>query len=86
MLHSLGIEAYFVLVPKHIFVIVSLEDNRLAKNKGLWVNGKKHYILESTAKDSEVGYPLQYKLDEIDVIIEPFENEKIVIESLHYKL
>ena len=86
MLHALEIEAYFVLVPKHIFVIVPLEDSRLSKRKGLWVNEKKYYILESTAKDSGVGYPLQYRLNEIDVIIEPFSNEKIEVESLQYKL
>jgi hypothetical protein len=86
MLHTLGIEAYFVLVPKHIFVIVALEDSYLAKRKGLWINGKKYFILESTAKDSFVGYPLQYDLDEIDVIVEPFSNQKIEIKSLEYKL
>lgn len=86
MLHVLDIKAYFVLVPKHIFVIVPLEDSRLVKRKGLWVNGKKYYILESTAKNSSVGYPLQYKLNEIDVIIEPFKNEKIDIKGLTYKL
>ena len=86
MLHALDIEAYFVLVPKHIFVIVPLKDSRLAKRKGLWVNGRKHYILESTAKDSGVGYALKYKIDEIDVIIEPFRNEKIELESFEYKL
>ncbi len=85
MLYALEIEAYFVLVPKHIFVIVPLEDRRLAKKKGLWVNGKKYYILESTAKDSAVGYPLKYKLSEIDVIIEPFSNEKLNITALEYK-
>jgi hypothetical protein len=86
MLHTLGIEAYFVLVPKHIFVIVALEDSYLAKRKGLWINGKKYFILESTAKDSFVAYPLQYDLDEIVVIVEPFSNQKIEIKSLEYKL
>ncbi len=86
MLHALGIEAYFVLVPKHIFVIVPLEDVRLAHRKALWVNGRKYYLLESTAKDSAVGYPLQYEFDEIDAIIEPFSNTKIEIKSLKYKL
>jgi len=84
MLYSLDIEAYFVLVPKHIFVIVPLEDSRLSMTKGLWVNGKKYYILESTAKSSGVGYPLQYALNEIDVIIEPFRNQKIDIQDLKY--
>jgi hypothetical protein len=86
MLHSLQIKAYFVLVPKHIFVIVSFEDNHLVKREGLWVNGKKYYILESTAKNSAVGYPLHYGLDEIDVIIEPFSNHKVHIKTLDYKL
>lgn len=86
MLHALGIEAYFVLVPKHIFVIVPLEDSRLQRRKGLWINGKKYYILESTAKGSSVGYPLKYALDEIDVIIEPFSNQKVDIKTLEYKL
>jgi hypothetical protein len=85
MLHALGKEAYFVLVPKHIFIIVPIEDNNLVKRKGLWVNDKKYYILESTAKDSKVGFPLHYKLDDIDVIVEPFSNEKLSIEKLEWK-
>ena len=86
MLHALNIEAYFVLVPKHIFVIVPLDDTRLFDKKGLWVNGKKYYILESTAKDSQIGFPLHYKLKDIDAIIEPFSNIKIDIKILEYKL
>ncbi len=86
MLHALGIEAYFVLVPKHIFVIVSIDDSRLKEVKGLWIDEKKYYILETTAKGSQVGYLLQYKLDEIDAIIEPFSNRKIEFKTLDYKL
>ena len=86
MLHALGIEAYFVLVPSHIFVIVPLKDKRLSETKGLWVNDKKYYILESTAKDSKIGFPLHYGLEDIDVIIEPFSNTKIGIKTLNYKL
>jgi len=85
MLHALGQEAYFVLVPKHIFIIISIDDKRLAEKKGLWVNGKKYYILESTAKNSKVGFPLRYKLDDIDVIVEPFSNEKRSIETLEWR-
>lgn len=85
MLHALGQEAYFVLVPKHIFIIVRINDKRLDKKKGLWVNGKKYYILESTAKDSRVGFPLHYQLDTIDVIVEPFSNEKLSIENLEWR-
>jgi len=86
MLYALEIEAYFVLVSKHIFVIVPLKDERLKHTKGLWVNDRKFFILETTATNSEVGFPLQHKLSDIDVIIEPFRNEKIDIQSLNYKL
>lgn len=86
MLHALKIEAYFVLVPKHIFVIVPLTDQSLRHRKGIWINGRKFFILESTAKNSKVGYPLKYKLDEIDVVIEPFANEELTIKHLEYKL
>ena len=86
MLHAIGIKAYFVLVPKHIFVIVPLHDKRLSQIRGLWVRGTKYYILESTAKGSAIGYPLQYRLDEIEAIIEPFSNKKLDITHLEYKL
>jgi transglutaminase-like putative cysteine protease len=86
MLYAEGIKAYFVLVPKHIFVIVPLEDTRLSEKRGLWVNGEKYYILESTAKGSNIGFPLQYDLDTIDTVIEPFSNEKVDIHTLKYKL
>jgi len=79
MLYALGKEAYFVLVPKHIFIIIALKDERLDTKKGLWVNGKKYYILESTAKGSKVGFPMQFKLEEIDVIVEPFTNQKLTL-------
>jgi hypothetical protein len=86
MLHSVGIEAYFVLVPKHIFVIVPSEDMNLSDRKGLWINERKYYILESTAKDSSIGFPLHYRLDEIDTIVDPFKNKKIELDRLEYKL
>ena len=85
MLHALGNEAYFVLVLKHIFVITAIEDERLDRTKGLWVNGKKYFILESTARNSKIGFPLHYKLDELDVILEPFSNEKLSLENLEWK-
>ncbi|WP_373033540.1 transglutaminase family protein [Sulfurovum sp.] len=85
MLHALGKEAYFVLVPKHIFIIISIDDKRLSAKKGLWINGKKYYILESTAKNSKVGFSLKHKLDDIDVVVEPFSNEKLSIEKLEWK-
>jgi transglutaminase-like putative cysteine protease len=85
MLHALGIEAYFVLVPKHIFIIVPLEEKRLDSVPGLWIDGRKFYILESTAKGSSIGFPLHYRLDEIEAIIDPFENKRITFEQISYK-
>ncbi len=85
MLHALGLEAYFVLVPKHIFIITAIEDKRLDQTKGLWVNGKKYFILESTARNSKIGFPLHYTLEDIDVIVEPFSNEKLTFKQLEWK-
>jgi hypothetical protein len=87
LLHELNIESYFVLVPKHIFVIVSLDDLKNKHlRKALYLNKKPYYILESTSKNSPIGFPLQYKLNEIKTIIEPFENKKIIIKNLEWKL
>jgi len=85
MLHALGKEAYFVLVPKHIFVIVAVSDKTLSKNKGIWVNGKKYFILESTSKGSLIGFPLQYKFSDIEAIVDPFTNRKLTYRKLFYK-
>jgi len=84
LLHEKGIESYFVLVPHHIFVIAHLESD--LHREALYLNGKRYYILESTAKDSLIGFPLQYKLNQIDSIIEPFTNRKVTIKQLKWKL
>lgn len=83
MLKVRGYEAYFVLVPEHIFVIVDLE--KLPNKKALYVNDKRFYILESTATNSKIGFPLKYKLDEINAIIDPFVNKKLVVNKLEYR-
>ena len=83
MLKVRGYEAYFVLVPKHIFVIVNLESQ--INKKALYVNDKKFYILESTASGSKIGFPLKYSFEEINVIVDPFKNKKLLISSLEYK-
>jgi len=86
LLHELGIESYFVLVPHHIFVIAAVNDIHLQHLvKGLYIQGKKYYILESTAKNSVVGFPLRYPLDQIKAIIDPFENKKIDIDNLEWR-
>jgi hypothetical protein len=84
LLHEKNIESYFVLVPHHIFVIAHL-DEKLYK-KGLYINGKKFYILESTAKNSPIGFPLQYDTHQIEAIIEPFKNRKLDINSVEWRL
>ncbi|MEA3498491.1 MAG: transglutaminase domain-containing protein [Campylobacterota bacterium] len=84
LLHSLEYESYFVVVPGHIFTIVYLKEKRFDFLKGLYVNGKKYYILESTAKMSHIGFQIKYKMDEIQAVIEPFKNEKIKIKSLKF--
>jgi hypothetical protein len=84
LLNSLNYESYLLLLPKHIVVITHLKDKRLSNKKGLWLNGKKYYILESTAKNSPIGYPLKYKIDEIDSIINPFNNRKVDLQSISY--
>lgn len=85
MLHALDKKAYFVLVPEHIFVITAIDNATLSHKKGLWLDGKKYYILESTAKDSKIGFPLQYRLDEIHAIVEPFSNEKVLYDKIAYR-
>ena len=83
LLHELNIESYFVLVPKHIFVIVALP--KLSHTKALFINKRPYYILESTAKNSLIGFPLNYSLNKIEAIIEPFENKKLKINTIEYK-
>lgn len=83
MLKVRGYEAYFVLVPKHIFVIVNLENQ--VNKKALYVNDKKFYILESTATSSKIGFPLKYNFEEINAIIDPFVNKKLVVKKLEYR-
>jgi len=87
LLHELNIESYFVLVPKHIFVIVSLDDVVLKNTtKGLYLDGKKFYILESTAKGSSIGFRFRYSLSDIEMIIEPFENREIEVREIEWGL
>jgi len=87
LLHELKIESYFVLVPKHIFVIVLAKNIHLnSQEKGIYLNDEKFYILESTAKGSTIGFPLHYAINDIHAIIEPFENRKLNITHLEWKL
>lgn len=84
LLKVLGYEVYFVLVPEHIFVIINLDNLNISK-EALYVNDKKFYILETTATLSKIGFPLKYKLSDIEAIIDPFKNKKLFINNLEYK-
>ena len=84
MLKVKGYEAYFVLVPEHIFVIVNLEQ-KLQNLKALYINEKRFYILESTAIGSKIAFPLKYNFNEIEAILDPFKNKKLVINKLEYR-
>lgn len=83
LLKTKGYEAYFVLVPEHIFVIINLEEN--IDKKALYVNHKRFYILESTATNSKIGFPLKYQFEEIEAIVDPFINKKLVVSKIEYK-
>ena len=85
MLNMQGYEAYFVFVPQHVFIAVYLKQT-LSNKKALYLNNKPFYILETTAKNSKVGFPFKYKASDVRAVIDPFENEKIKITSLEYKL
>lgn len=84
LLNAKGYEAYFVIVPKHIFVVVNLEMT-LPNKKAIYINNRPFYKLESTATGSEIGFPLKYKFSEIKAFIDPFKNKKLVVNSLEYK-
>ena len=84
MLKVKGYEAYFVVVPKHIYVVVHL-DEKILNKKAIYINGRPFYKLETTAKNSKIGFPLRYRFDEMKAFIDPFRNKKLVIESLEYK-
>ena len=85
LLHEVGIKSYFVLVPEHIFVISKIKDSRFDNTEGFWIAGVKYMVLESTAKGSSVGMPVDYRLNEIEAIIDPFENREINKENLKYQ-
>ena len=53
--------------------------------KALYVNHKRFYILESTATNSKIGFPLKYQFEEIEAIVDPFINKKLVVSKIEYK-
>ena len=61
-----------------------LKENQINK-KALYVNDKRFYILESTATSSKIGFPLKYNFEEINAIIDPFVNKKLVVKKLEYR-
>jgi len=83
LLSSLGYQNYIVLVPKHAFVIVDLKEE-LPHKKALRFNEKIFYVLESTAKDSEVGFELQYTREEIEAVIDPLAKAVVQTGRINY--
>ena len=83
LLSALGYENYIVLVPKHAFVIVNIHQ-RLKGKKALYFNDKAFYILETTAKNSKVGYNLRYKTKQIRAIVNPLDKALVPYEGIRY--
>lgn len=83
LLSALGFENYIVLVPKHAFVIVNLKEE-LPHTKALRFNDKKFYVLESTAKDSKIGFELTYNKEEIQAIINPVAKSVVQTHGIKY--
>lgn len=77
-------EAYFVVVPKHIYVVVHLNE-KIPNKKAIYINGRPFYKLETTATNSRIGFPLKYGFDEMKAFIDPFQNKKLVVENLEYR-
>jgi len=84
MLHAQGYESYFVFVPKHVFIVVRM-DKKIKDKKALYLNDKAFYILESTAQNSPIGFPLTFNIKDIHAVIDPFINKKISISTIEYK-
>ncbi len=84
MLHAQGFESYFVFVPKHVFIIVNIKQ-KIRDRKALYLNKTPFYILETTAKNSKIGFPFRYKIKDVKEIINPFKNKKVKINLLEYK-
>ena len=83
LLSALGYENYIVLVPRHAFVIVNLKRS-LTNKKALHFNDKSYYILESTAKNSPIGYRFKYRTNQIEAIINPLKKDLLQTGSISY--
>lgn len=83
LLSALGYQNYIVLVPKHAFVIVNLK-KELPDKKAIRFNDEIFYILESTAKGSEIGFELQYTRKEIEAIIDPLAKAVVQTDTINY--
>jgi len=83
LLSALGYQNYIVLVPEHAFVIVNLKE-MLADKKALHFNDTRFYILESTAKNSSVGFEFQYHEDQIEAIVDPLAKKVLQTDTISY--
>lgn len=85
LLNSKKYKAYFVLIPKHIYVIVKIKDDKRLNGKPFYkINNEKFYILESTIPDSKIGYQAKHDISKIEEIVEPFEKKIIDLDIVKY--
>jgi len=87
LLTSLGYENYIVLVPNHAFVIVYIKkkSTNLKKKKSLIFNQKEFYILETTSKNSKIGFEIEYELQDIEALVDPVNKLILHIDHIDYK-
>ena len=88
LLEELNFDSYFVIVPNHIFVITHIEDDlydELNDKKAFLIDNKKYYLLESTAKKVQIGFPLHYSIQSIEKIFNPFTRKTISPKNIKYE-
>lgn len=86
LLKSINYQSYLVIIPKHAYVITHLRDpSKILQNtKAFCIQDKKYYELESTAKNSKIGFMHKNTLQNIEAIYDPFINKKIDIKNVDY--
>ncbi|SFV58256.1 hypothetical protein MNB_SM-7-1319 [hydrothermal vent metagenome] len=86
-LKSLNYKSYLVIVPKHAYVIVNIPndyDGVLDYKKAFYIGDKKFYELETTAKNSKIGFAHNDFPKNIKAIYDPFLNKKVDLDKVVY--
>ena len=83
MLKVRGYEAYFVLVPKHIFVIVNLENQ--GNKKALYVNDKKNGVEKGYYEDGSIRWETHYKNDKKNGVEKWYHEDGSLVSTTKYK-